>query len=204
MRRMVCSMTLLAALAAAGPAAAQPGEGLSLRPESVPWPRWQGRLTLSVTSPALPALDPALAGEPTALRGLSLMGDYYLSRPLLGEGQVGGLRATSALLIGPRQQALGAGSLGLPAGGEGLSVDRRLLGGAADADGASTALPYLGIGYTGLSSRGWGFSADLGVALTPSSPVRFGRAYPASPALDDALRELRLSPVLQLGVSYAF
>lgn len=201
MRSTVGSLSLIALVVAAAPAfAQQPGEGLSLRPGAEPWPRWQGRLSLST---ATPATDAMRAAEPSPLRGVSVMGDYYLTGSLFGDRQAGGLRATSALLIGPRGQTLGAGSLGRPGGaGQGLVVDRRL---ASDAD-ASSALPYVGIGYTGLSQRGgWGFSADLGVvASAPSQPIRFGRAYTPAPNLDDAVRELRLSPMLQLGVSYSF
>jgi hypothetical protein len=89
-------------------------------------------------------------------------------------------------------------------GGRGLVIERRLPALTPDAD-PNTTLPYLGIGYTGLSSRGgFSFSADLGVvALTPGSDVRFGRA-PAGPNLDEAVRDLRLTPMVQLGVSYSF
>jgi hypothetical protein len=196
----------LAALAASlmPSVAAEPIEGgLSLRPDSVPWTRFQGRLSFTTAPSAVPG-DMAAGPDAIALRGLSLMGDYYLTGSLLGQRQSGGLRATSALLIGPRGQTLGAGSLGFPNGGRGLSVERRLATPAAEAD-SSAALAYLGIGYTGLSpAGGWGFSADLGVALTQDQRVRFGGAYTGGPALDDAVRDLRLSPMLQLGVSYSF
>ena len=68
------------------------------------------------------------------------------------------------------------------------------------------AAPYLGIGYTGLSSKGgWGFSADVGVvALSPRSTVKLGRVLGGTQSLDDVLRDMRLSPLLQLGVSYSF
>ena len=110
-----------------GPVMADPIEGgLSLRPEAVPWARFQGRLSLATSTSGLLHGDLAAAAEPSPLRGMSLMGDYYLTGSLLGERQSGGLRATSALLIGPRWQTLGAGSLGLPNSGRGLVVERRL------------------------------------------------------------------------------
>jgi len=66
-------------------------------------------------------------------------------------------------------------------------------------------VPYFGFGYTGLPSKaGWGFSADLGVmALNPGSAVKLGRVF-GGQNLDDVLRDMRLSPLVQLGVSYSF
>jgi hypothetical protein len=63
------------------------------------------------------------------------------------------------------------------------------------------AWPYLGIGYSDASLRGgWGFSADLGLAAQS-----FGAARSlGSQSLDDTIRDMRLTPVLQLGVSYRF
>ncbi len=73
------------------------------------------------------------------------------------------------------------------------------------AEEGNSSVPYLGVGYTGLQSLratggGWGFSADVGlVALQPRSAVRFGQQ-----GLSDSLRDLQLSPLLQLGASYSF
>jgi len=59
--------------------------------------------------------------------------------------------------------------------------------------------------YSIKAKGGWGFSADLGLlALNPASAVRFGRSLGAGQSLEDTLREMRLSPVLQLGASYSF
>ena len=92
-----------------------------------------------------------------------------------------------------------------------FSVDRRLLdapSGLSNSDGAtdSATLPYLGVGYSGLSLRGgWSFSADLGlVAFAPGNAVKLGRVIGGTQGLDDLLRDLRMSPVIQLGVSYSF
>ncbi len=204
MRTTLVALALAAAVAAPSTATAAPGEGLSVRPESVPWARFQGRFSLSTSTDSLLRQDLGRTSEAPALRGMSLMGDYYLTGSLLGDQHAGGLRATSALLIGPRWQTLGAGSLGLPNGGRGLIVERRMPSAGVDSE-ASGALPYFGIGYTGLSSRGgFSFSADLGVvALNPGSSVRFGRAA-SGQNLDEVLREMRLQPMLQLGVSYSF
>lgn len=205
MRTSLVALAIAAAVAAPFGALAQPGEGLSVKPESVPWARFQGRMSLATSTDGLLRHDLGRASEAPALRGMSLMGDYYLTGALLGDRHSGGLRATSALLIGPRWQTLGAGSLGLPGGGRGLIVERRLP--ATGYDGESNgALPYFGIGYTGLSSRGgFSWSADLGVvALNPGDSVRFGRSAVGNQNLDEVLREMRLQPMLQLGVSYSF
>jgi hypothetical protein len=62
------------------------------------------------------------------------------------------------------------------------------------------------VGYTGLSARSrWSFSADVGiVAQNPSNAVRLGRLFGSGQNLDDIVRDLRMTPMFQLGVSYAF
>ena len=74
-----------------------------------------------------------------------------------------------------------------------------------DARNDPSALPYVGVGYSGLAGRsGWSFSADFGLmALGAGNAVRLGRSG-AYQGLDDLVRELRLTPVLQVGASYAF
>ena len=68
-----------------------------------------------------------------------------------------------------------------------------------------STVPYVGIGYSGISLRGgWGFTADVGLAgtsggLRPRRDAAFG-----AQGVEDLLRELRLTPVLQFGASYAF
>jgi hypothetical protein len=61
------------------------------------------------------------------------------------------------------------------------------------------------VGYTSLYGKsGWGFSADFGLmALSPGSAVKLGRVL-GGQSLDDVLRDMRLSPLVQLGVSYSF
>ena len=182
------------------------GNGLTVRGDELQWPRWQGRLSMSSASPATLR---SFGSNTTVASSLSLMGDYYLTGSLLGPTQAGGFRATSGVLIGPRSQALTALSTSLNGGG--FSADRRtsipgpgLRPGEATTD--TPTLPYLGVGYTGLSPRGgWSFNADLGVmSLSPSSAVKFGRLLGGTQTLDDTVRDMRWSPVLQLGVSYSF
>lgn len=205
MRTPIISLSIMLAVAMPGTVVADGGQGLSLRPDSVPWPRLQSRIALATAMTPLRA-DVSLASEAASVRGMSLVGDYYLTGALLGSGHQGGLRATSALLVGPRAHMLGAGMLGMPDSGRGLVVNRFPAGASApyEAEG-NTTLPYFGIGYTGMASRGGlSFSADFGVvALQPGTTVRLGRP-PGSQNVDEVLRELRLSPMLQLGVSYSF
>jgi len=168
------------------------------------WARWQGRVSIGTAAdwrPALGLKDHAVY-RPSSL---SLFGDYYLSRSLAGAVSAGGVRATGGVILGPRSLAL-SGLSGAGNGGN-FSIGSRLFGAVPmpysnDNAGDTAALPYLGLGYTGLSARiGWSFSADLGlIAQNPGNVVRLGRGQ----SLDDAVRELRLAPVLQVGVSYSF
>jgi len=183
------------------------GSGLTVKGDEFQWPRWQGRLSMPSASPAATrTFGPADPG----LSGLTLMGDYYLTGSLLGAKRAGGFRATSGVVVGPR--SLTAANLGAGSGGNGFNVDRRstsapltaVLPGDQSVD--APTLPYLGVGYTGLSPRGgWSFNADLGVvSLSPGNAVKFGRFLGGGQSLDDTVRDMRWSPVVQLGVSYSF
>jgi len=198
MRKTVWLIAVWTGLAAA-PALAVDGDSLTLNPDQLPWARWQGRLSLGSVSPAWhPGFENGKVASAT------LMGDYYFGRSLVGPGSAGGFRATSGLLFGPRS-SLAIGQPGLAAGNA-FSIGSRPFGQTAmpyssDTTGDSATLPYVGVGYTNLSVRsGWSFSADLGlVAQTPG-----GLKLMRSQSLDDAVRELRLAPLVQFGVSYAF
>lgn len=184
---------MLSALGAATTLAAAT-EGLKVGPDWA-WPRWQARLGLTI-SPAS-ALDPAAS---TMLQDARLFGDYYFTGSGFGPDRVsGGFRASGGLLSGPRSLTLGVPTLPSRQGSP-FTLSSRI-GFSADAGEASATVPYLGVGYTGMSARGgWGFTADIG--LVPSG-VHLGRA-PGPGNLDDLLREIRLRPVVQLGVSYSF
>lgn len=164
-------------VAAMWPAAhAGQGDGLTVSADSLPWSRWQARV--AVTSPAPVWRSSFGDADPQGLRlprGVSVMGDYLFSRSLADDGRLGYLRASSGLVIGPRGDQ-------------------------------QTVQPYLGIGYSGLGGRGsgWSFNADFGLmALGNGNAVRLGRSANGQ-GLDDLVRELRLSPVLLFGASYAF
>lgn len=170
------------------------------------WPRWQGRLSLGSSAP-LPRPGEATRIEAYQPPALSLMGDYYLTRSGWGFTESGGFRATSGLVLGHGARTLL--SLSAAPSRQGLSVQQHRLGARAaaswpGADREAATSAYLGLGYTGITRSGWGFTADVGVLSRHPDVDRLGRAAAGTQNLDDTLRALRLSPLVQMGVSYAF
>lgn len=189
--------------------AAGPDGGLTADADGVAWGRMQARVAYATG----PAWRSALVGDDGSglkVSGVAVMGDLYLSQTRATA--LGGFRATSGLLAGARGALWGTRTA---SGGGLLVVDRRTSGLGAPAahagadlpdDATAGTVPYLGIGYSSLPSRGgWSFTADLGmVSRAPGNMVRFGRVFSGNQNLDDVVRDLRLAPVLQLGVAYAF
>jgi hypothetical protein len=131
-------------------------------------------------------------GQGTRLLGAQLLGDYFLGSR--------GLRVSGGLMLGP-DSLLASGMTPTQPGRLGVA-QRRLLGGLLS-EGSSNQ-PYLGMG---ISRHGgdWAFSADLGVAVNGSpSGLRLGSASAFANSLDESLRRLQWTPVLQLGLSYRF
>jgi len=183
-------------------AMAADGRGLVVDPDRLSWSSsLQARLQLS-TEPLAPSVG-AFDTAGLRPRSAALFGDYYVSRPFFGNA--GGLRLTGGVVTGPRGAVFGPGQATTPGTFGFGSVSRGASSTLADVNGESTqTLPYVGIGYSGSSLRGgWGFNADLGLAAQNSGQQRLARSI-TSQSLDDTLRELRLTPVLQLGVSYRF
>ncbi len=184
--------------AAAAPAWA---EGLTLDDNALFGPRLRARIGLN-TSAALTEGGNASWQQQAGV----VLGDYYFSRTRLGQGQISsGFRATSGVLLGQRSLALGtpAFSNGPGLGLTTLRQSRLALPGLEVAAEPWTAVPYVGIGWSGASLRGgWGVSADFGFAAR--SYGSGGLRITGSQSLDDLLRELRLTPMVQVGVSYAF
>lgn len=185
-------------LAGAAPAWAQ---GLTLGDSTLSSPRLQARIGLNTSTP----LSDGGSASWHQQAGV-VLGDYYFSRARLGQGQVSsGFRATSGVLLGQRSLALGTPAL---SNGPGLGLTtlrqpRPALPGLEVAAEPWTAVPYVGIGWSGTSLRGgWGVSADFGFAAR--SYGSGGLRITGSQSLDDLLRELRLTPMVQVGVSYAF
>ena len=199
MKHVSASMVLAAiALGSAGPATAQ---GLTLDQNTPFGPRLQARIGLN-TSAALPDGSNASWQQQAGV----LLGDYYFSRARLGGGQVeSGFRATSGVMLGQRSLALGtpAFAYGPGLGLTTLRQPRLAMPGLEMAAEPWTAVPYVGVGWSGASARGgWGVSADFGFA--GRSHGNGGLRVSGSQSLDDLLRELRITPMLQVGVSYAF
>lgn len=197
-RRAAFTLSALAALSGAPLSAA--AEGLRLGEATASsriWPQWQARHTV-LASPVMPLsvwarLDPGTSSE--GLRTSLLVGDYLFSQPNLTWWPSGGvLRASGGLVMSHR---IGQGLRG-PNVANGLAAPGLAQG--------TNALPYVGLGYgDGSVKGGWSVSADIGlVAESASSLARTGRALLGSQNLDGALRELRLTPLLHLGVHYAF
>lgn len=194
-----CKWTLTIVAMLSMPALAGEGHGLQWRDDSLTWTRWQARLALSQPAPLWRAGFGDSDSQGLKPRSLSVMGDYLFARSLAEDGRASVLRATSGLVLGARP-TLWAGQPGGHAGF--LSPDRLP---SLETRGESGALPYIGVGYSGLGGRsGWSFSADFGLmALGAGNAVRLGRSG-SYQGVDDLVRELRLTPVLQIGASYAF
>jgi len=191
---------------------AQMGEGLRLLPRAD-----TGTLAVTLGSSArgmaldLGALQVGLAVGDFGTSRLSarLTGDYYLTGPGFGEGAVsGGLRLSSAVRVEPRQLGMAGSTVaaalrGGTAGGAVPWVAPRAS--LMDAGSEFVTLPYIGLGYTSLALRGgWGLSADIGLGgKRPGLAPRLGSSA-ANGNLENLLNDLRLAPVIQLGVSYAF
>lgn len=198
------SCILLAALLLGAASPAVQAQGLQLAPLQTQSLRWQARMQLS-------SLDERASGR--SLLSANLLGDYYLTGSLLGHSTQGGLRTTGGLLMGPAALTQSSGGLALrnPSLGlrSGMAVGQRsisLFGPNVPSDVDASTRPYLGIGYTGQSLRGgWGFSADLGlVKLSYRDELRLGRSPQGAQSLEELLMDMRLRPVLQLGLSYNF
>ncbi len=198
------------------PVLAISGDSLTPTQESAAWSRWQGRVSFAATGPRWGSslgevggggLHVGRAGE---INSLSVMGDYYFARSLVASKSVGGFRATSGLIFGPRSQL--STSQPYMASANSFSIGTRLFGQssnpyAVNAVDDTATLPYLGLGYTGLSARGaWRFNADLGMVTQGlGTAVNSGRMFGSGQKrLDESLRDLRLTPLFKLGVSYSF
>jgi hypothetical protein len=157
----------------------------------------------------------SLKVDPTALRGFPALSTAAGDGAHVGDVGAASRAALASVYFGPSTDGLRAtgGMLGLA-----RSSAQRLLP-AATASAATTGyerfgagepvvqLPYVGVGYStrwlsgpSSSAAAWGLSADVGLmAGSARSAVRLGQQ-----SLDDTLRDMRLAPLLQLGVTYSF
>jgi len=192
---------VVSALALAAPVQAQTAAQLMSHGSTAEGPglRWQARVQLSQVD----GLDSSTGRSARSLSA-ALLGDYYFTRSGLGEGVRGGLRATGGLMMGPLSVTQSGSGLTLSPQsmslGQSLAIGLRAVGSGNDRGDPGSTQSYIGIGYSGISARGgWGFSADLGL-INRSSP-RLGSSLGS---VDEALRDNRLMPVLQFGLSYSY
>ena len=173
---------------------------LSAWAESDANPRWQARLQLSSAGAGADATS-RLGGS--RVLSANLLGDYYLTSSGLSKVS-GGLRATGGMLLGPLSVSQSSGGLALGSGQ--VSAGRRSLsvqGLDVYSLEPSTTLSYLGIGYTGrVQGSGFAFSADFGLMSGSVVGLRLGRS--SAQGFEEAMRDLRFKPLLQLGLAYSY
>lgn len=149
-------------------------------------------------------------GDGLRVRGVRVLEDYFFS-PSSGfratGGMIGGVSITPWL---PSANPLGSArslSLSVPRLGWGSPITNTvdpLDGGSAV---STTAVPYVGAGFSSPSNDGlWQFSADLGlISRNPGSVGKIGRVLTNGlSSVDDTLHEMRLQPMVQVGLSYSF
>jgi hypothetical protein len=186
----------------AAPWASQAADGLIVRAADAVWPQWQARVAVQTAG-----IPPFTLSQPTGgtvtpglgLLGGAVFGDYYFATPSFGA-----FRASGGLMVGSQ----GGAPVAHAAAGARLGLALSTLGSLGtnvSADGLA-AMPYLGLGFTGSPWLGsLAVTADLGlVAERPGAAGHVGRAVFGNQGVEGALRDLRLSPVLQLGVNYTF
>ena len=182
------------------PFAALAGGGLVAPPADTLWPQWQARIAVQTAAVSPLGLSRLLeeGQRQRGWQGGALLGDYYFAQPFFGS-----FRASGGLMFGSTG---GAPLLSAPLGSRlGLTLQStgNLAAPGAEAPGT---LPYLGLGFTSAAWwRSLSLTADLGwVAEHPSAVADVGRALFGTQGKENAWRELRLSPVLQLGLRYTF
>ena len=207
-------IVIAALMGAGGPTWSADGTGLRANDASWFQGRWQARIELSQGLSARHHGDPYHLAADTprrSLRGVAVLRDYYFDwgEPLdLALAAPGGLRATGGLVVTPRSGAATPSSRRVGAYGASATGLRgtTIANAWSDPNSDLIPVPYVGLGYTQLPGRtGWGFRADFGLmALSPQSAVKFGSALSGAQGIDDVLGDMRLSPLIQIGVSYSF
>lgn len=181
----------------AGLGSAHAGSGIALPQGQELWPSLSARVT--VQAAAVSPLKLARWGELQAMEfsGGAVLGDYVFAQPSFGS-----FRATSGLVFGQPGQMPQFGVASYAAGSRlGLALGQG--SGAGGRVEAWQTTPYLGLGFSSaLGDSSFSLSADLGLLAEPAAlgssdglRLRPGEAQ---------RRELRVSPLLQLGVRYSF
>lgn len=161
------------------------------------WPSLQARIAVqTLAASEVGLLGLAGARNPGGVQGGAMFGDYYFAQPSFG-----GFRATSGVLMGAQ------GGLPQLSAGQGTRLGLTVRSAAplsAFGNDSSTTLPYLGIGFTSQATSGaWSLVADMGLVAESTSSTSLRRALGVQ-GLENARRELRLSPLLQVGWRYSF
>lgn len=201
---MIAQRLLHALVLCVSPLTAVAASGLVPPEADVLWPRWHARIAVQGAQISARSLSSLVEGgsAPLGLQGAALLGDYHFAQPGFGV-----FRASGGLLMGAQG---GAPLLSAPIGPRlGVSVLRGdvqapLPGGYASE--SADAVPYLGVGFaSGPWNGALSVNADLGlVAGQPSAALGVGRALFGNQGMERALREMRIAPLLQLGIRYAF
>ena len=206
--RIVIATWMVASL----PAWAVDGPGLHATDASWFHGRWQARIELSQGLSGRQPFDRyhlRANSNHSSLHRLSVLRDYYFEwgedDAAASPAAAGGLRATGGLIVTSRSASTSPRRVRVPGMQQGL-VGGAIAGGWSNPNNDLVSVPYMGVGYTELPLRtGWGFRADLGLmAMQPQSAARFGTALSGLQGMDTLLRDMRLSPLIQVGVSYSF
>lgn len=182
------------------PVAALAAQGLVAPTADALWPQWRARIAVQTAAVTPISLAQPLdnAAPQRGLQGGSVLGDYNFASPAFGT-----FRASGGVMFG----AQGGTSLLAAAAGPRLGLSVYASGNPQPA-GSETpaAMAYLGFGFSGAAWRQTlSITADVGmVAGHPGAAGSVGRAIFGNQGMDSALRELRLSPMLQLGMRYNF
>ena len=189
---------LCLAVAALAPTA-HAADGLLTPGASSIWPRWQARISVQSATVSPLTLSQALYGgtPQRGVQGGALLGDYYFASPSFGS-----FRASGGLLLGLQ----GGAPVGLISSGSRLGLSVSNGGGAGGAPGTDSpgAATYLGLGFTSQTwHSGLALTADVGM-VAERNAAGLGRAIFGNQGMENTLRELRLSPMLQLGLRYTF
>ena len=190
------------ASACVSPVVAHAAQGLVVGSGDWLWPQLQARITVQTATLSRVGLTTPSESTGPAARGVqggAVLGDYVFAAPAFGS-----FRATSGLMLGnPGGAPLLSTSPSARLNVTLLDMGPTIANGQTD--GPAT-VPYLGLGYSSPALwRSLWLSADVGlVAGRPSGLTGLGRAMLGTQGLDAAVRDLRLAPVLQLGLQYSF
>jgi hypothetical protein len=193
------------------PAWSASADGQGLRSRAGETERWPGRLSLVVRTAADWPVGRSTSQFATSTQPASVTANYYFITPK-PSAPANGFRASAGLGLG----RLGTTWVGtFPLGFNGSSMRYRDAGASTSLPGDSPrdthSVPYLSVGYTGAYAKsGWGFSADFGLigvarsADSTNGASLEGGASAVQPGTDALFQQMRLRPLLQLGVTYSF